>query len=82
MANPAIANTHAADARPTLKLLRIQNMGKSIVGYLNINSVRNKFDAFKEIAAKSMDVLMMTETKIDATFPTEKFAKEGFATSF
>ena len=36
MANPARANTHADDARSTLKLLRIRNMGKVIVGYLNI----------------------------------------------
>ena len=45
-------------------------------------SVRNKFDALKEIAAQSLDVLMIAETKIDATFPTGQFVIEGFATPF
>ena len=63
-------------------MLRIRNIGRVIIGYLNINSVRNKFDAFKEIAAQSVDVLMIAETKLDATFPIGQFAIEGFATPF
>ena len=47
-----------------------------------LNSVRNKFDALKEIASQSLDVLMIAETKLDATFPTGQFAIEGFATPF
>ena len=31
---------------------------------------------------ESMDLLMIAETKIDATFPTGQFAIEGFATPF
>ena len=66
--NSLTANTHATDARSALKLLRMRNIGRVIIGYLNINSVRNKFDALKEIAAQSLDVLMIAETKLDATF--------------
>ena len=53
-----------------------------IVGYLNINSVRNKFDALREIVSQNLDILMIAETKIDASFPTGQFALEGFATPF
>ena len=53
-----------------------------IVGYLNINSVRNKFDALREIASQNLDILIIAETKIDASFPTGQFAIEGFATPF
>ena len=81
-ANPLTADTHATDARSALKLLRIRNIGRVIIGYLSINSVRNKFDALKEIAAQSLDVLMIAETKLDATFPTEQFAVDGFAAPF
>ena len=81
-ASPLTADTHATDAKSTLKLLRIRNIGRVIIGYLNINSVRNKFDALKEIAAQSLDVLMIAETKIDPTFPTGQFAIDGFATPF
>ena len=63
-------------------MLRIRNIGRVIIGYLNISSVRNKFDTLKEIAAQSLNVLMIAETKIDATFPTGQFVIEGFATPF
>ena len=54
-ARPLIADTHATEARSALKLLRIRNIGRVIIGYLDINSVRNKFDALKEFAAQSLD---------------------------
>ena len=57
-------------------------MDRVIVGYLNINSVRNKFDALREIASQNLDILIIAETKIDASFPTGQFAIEGFATPF
>ena len=53
-----------------------------IVGYLNINSVRNKLDALREIVSQNLEILMIAETKIDASFPTGQFAKERFATPF
>ena len=61
----------------SLKLLRVRNIGRVIIGYLNINSVRNKFDALKEIASQSLDILMIAETKLNATFPTGQFAIGG-----
>ena len=79
---PLAADNNATDARAALKLLRIRNIGKIIIGYLNINSLRNKFDALKEITSLNLDVLMLAETKIDPTFPTGQFAMEGFATPF
>ena len=51
-ANTLTADTLATDAKSALKLLRIRNVGRVIIGYLNINSVRNKFDALKEIVAQ------------------------------
>ena len=57
-------------------------MDRVVVGYLNINSVRNKFDALMEIASQNLDILIIAETKIDASFPTGQFAIEGFATPF
>ena len=81
-ATPFAADTDITDAKSKLKLLRVRNIGKVIIGYLNINSVRNKFDALKEIASQSLDVLMIAETKLDATFPTGQFAIEGFAAPF
>ena len=69
-ATPHVSDNGATDAKSKLKLLRVRNIGRIIIGYLNINSVRNRFDALKEIASQSLDVLMVAETKIDTSFPT------------
>ena len=72
----------AIDAKSSLKLLRIGNTGRVLVGYLNINSVTNKLDALREIISQNLDILMVAETKIDVSFPTGQFTIEGFATPF
>ena len=46
---------------------------KLILGHLNINSIRNKFDAFTYIIGNNIDVILIPETKIDDTFPTAQF---------
>ena len=79
---PLAADTGATDAKSKLKLLRVRNTCRDIIGCLNINSVRNKFDALREIVSQSLDVLMIAETTLDATFPTGQFAMEGPATPF
>ena len=38
-----------SDAKSALKNLRLRNVGRLIIGYLNINSIRNKFDPLKGI---------------------------------
>ena len=79
---PDTSADRAFDAKSSLKLLRLRNIGRVIVGYLNINSVRNKLDALREIVSQNLDILMIAETKIDASFPTGQFTIEGFATPF
>ena len=68
-----------SDAKSALKKLRLNNIGRLTIGYLNINSIRNKFDALKEIVSQNLDILMVAETKIDDPFPREKFHFEGYA---
>ena len=50
-----------------IKNLRVRNVNKVIIGNLNINSLRNKFDQLREIVLKYVDVLFITETKLDDT---------------
>ena len=68
-----------SDAKSELRNLRLKNIGRVIVGYLNINSVRNKLDPLKEIVSKNIDILMVAETKIDVSFPKEQFFIEGYS---
>ena len=71
-----------SDGEKALKDIRISNMNKIIFGYLNINSLRYKFDLFSEQVKDSIDILMVSETKLDDSFPEVKFLIEGFNLPF
>ena len=48
--------------------MQIRNTNKVIIANLNINSVRNKFERLKETVLKYIDILLVTDTKLDETF--------------
>ena len=50
-----------------------------MIGQLNINSIRNKFEMLTSLIANEIDVLLLSETKLDETFPLEQFLISGFA---
>ena len=53
-------------------------MNKVIIGNTNINFLPPKFDQVKEVILKNVDILVITETKLDDTFPLGQFYVEGF----
>ena len=68
---------------PLLKIknLRLSNVNRVIIGNLSITSLTNKFDQLKKIVLKCIDILVITETKLD-TFPNAQFLVPGFSTPF
>ena len=70
------------DDLETLKSIRLSNANRLIIAQLNINSLRNKFDALKDIVMGNIDILVLTETKLDETFPNNQFLIDGFSTPF
>ena len=44
-----------------------------------MNSLPNKFDQLKETVLKYVDVLVLTETKLDDSFPKVQFLVDGFS---
>ena len=46
--------------------------------YLNINSIRKKFDDLKLIINENVDILCIAETKIDESFPPAQFLLPGY----
>ena len=62
-----------------LQGLRTKNVDKIILGHLNINSIRNKFDLLVDMVKDKVDVLVISETKIDGTFPNEQFKAPGYS---
>ena len=65
-----------------LRKLKLESPHKIIIGHLNINSIRNKFECLKEICEDSIDVLLLSETKLNDTFPTGQFTINRFHTPF
>ena len=65
-----------------IKNLRLRNVNKAIIGNLNINSLPNKFDQLREIMLKYVDVLVITETKLDDTFLKSQFLVTGFSVPY
>ena len=62
----------------SLRSIRIDNLKNVIIGQLNINSLRNKFHALTEIIRGNIDILIITETKLDHTFPQNQFRIPGY----
>ena len=60
-------------------MLRIRNPNKIITGNLNINPLPNKFEQLKDKVLQHIDILVLTETKLDDTFPTAQFLVNGFS---
>ena len=61
-----------------LKDIRQNNLNRPILGQLNINSMRNKFSFFASQIGNNLDVLLISVTKLDDTFPTTQFLLDGF----
>ena len=53
-------------------------MNKVIIGITNINSLPARSDQVKEVILKNVNILVMTENKLDDTFPLGQFYVEGF----
>ena len=62
--------------------VRLNNVNGLIIGHLNINYLRNKFEMLREIVQDKLNVLLVSETKVDLSFPSSQFAIKGFSASF
>ena len=47
---------------------------------LKINSMRKKFDSLVEVLYSNVDILLISETKPDSSFPTAQFKIEAYTT--
>ena len=65
-----------------LKAIWKRNLKKIAVAHLNINSLRNKFDSLIEQITWNIDILIISETKLDTSFPTGQFLINGYSELF
>ena len=69
------------DVYDKLRTLKNENKKRPVICHLNINSIRYKFDELREILDdKLVDMLIISETKIDSSFNDNLFQVEGYKT--
>ena len=61
-----------------LENLRVKHKNRSIIAQLTINSLRNKFGFLSSQITKYVDILLLSETKLNDSFPTAQFSLNGF----
>ena len=55
------------------------NLNKLVLAHLNVD---NKFEALVQNVSGEVDLLMISETKIDESFPRSQFVIKGFRDPF
>ena len=75
-----ISGNEGNDPLNFLKTLKLTNVNRIIIGQLNINSLRNKYGPLHALIRGNVDILVITETKLDESFPNSQFALEGYQT--
>ena len=65
-----------------MKNIRLKNVNNIIIAQININSIRNKFDLLSHYVCGNIDILIITETKLDKSFPSGQFLLHGYSEPF
>ena len=88
MQNPKITDNYRSTSTADLdcisrfKEIRTQNFNNVIIGNLNINSLTFKFDELRLLVTGIFDILIITETNLDDTFPLSQFHIDSFSTPY
>ena len=48
------------------------------MGHININSLRKKFEVLNEMVRDKADLLIISETKLDCSFPNAQFYMKSY----
>ena len=76
------SSTADLDCISRFKEIRTQNFNNVIIGNLNINSLTFKFDELRLLVTGIFDILIITETNLDDTFPLSQFHIDSFSTPY
>ena len=65
-----------------LHLIRKGNFNRLVLEHININSIRNKLGILVQQITNNADILMVTKTKSDNSFPQGQLLVPGFGSSY
>ena len=70
-------NDDEISSRDLLWKLKLTNTNRIVIGHLNINSIRNKYESIKCLIGDNVDIIF-SETMLNDTFPDNQFLINGF----
>ena len=65
-----------------LRKIKVKNMNRITTAQININSLRNKFSFLCEAVRGNIDILLVTEIKLDSSFPCAQFQMHGYTNPY
>ena len=77
--NPNILLYLQPHAQDILPFWYWKRQGLSNISHWNINSIHNKFEILSMSVMQYVDILMLSETKLDSTFLSTQFLINGFS---
>ena len=77
-----ISDIDELSSKELVQKMKCKNPNNIIIGHLNINSIRQKLELLMEIIGTNIDLLPISETKLNATFPIGQFFIDGFHVPF
>ena len=67
------------DKSTELKNMRLKDMYRVMIGNLNIYTLPIKLTQLQEIVLKHVDIVILTKSNLDYSFPTSQFIIDGFS---
>ena len=58
------------------------NMDRVVMGHLNINHLDKKSIPLVSLIKNNLDIFLISETRIDSSFPPSQFTIKGYAQPF
>ena len=62
-----------------VRKMKVQFPDKLIIAHLNIDSIRNKFDSLSFMIENNIDIMLVSETKLDDSFSSVQLKICGFS---
>ena len=63
----------------SLKTLHLKYPESPTIAQININSIRNEFETLVSLVTSDVNILTVSETKMDESFPLSQFVIDGFS---
>ena len=65
-----------------LNFIRKSNFNRLVLAHININSIRNNFDILVQQITNNVDVFIISETRLDNSFPEGQFLIPGYSSPY